>query len=201
MWENVVARSRPFWEHFFPLLKDTCGDLGGLSLDSFLPAINHVQPSLIRVEADEVTYNLHIIVRFELEIALMRGDLTVVDLPEAWNEKMQELLGIRPPDYSSGVMQDVHWAAGAIGYFPTYTLGNLYAAQIYAYACDRIKDLQGLMANGDFAPLLGFLRKEIHTEGSRYLPRDLSQRVTGIGLHSDVFIDYIDRKYSELLNI
>ncbi len=201
MWENMVARSRSFWQHFFPQLTNACPDFEGISMSDFLTAVNRVRPSLIRVEADEVTYNLHIIIRFELETALMRDDLTVADLPEAWKDKMENRLGIRPPDYRSGVMQDVHWAAGAIGYFPTYTLGNLYAAHLFAQAEQRIPELSDLIARGDFVPLLSFLRKEIHTEGSRHLPRDLLRKVTGEDLNPDVFIDYIDRKYAELLNI
>src|SRR5207248_2441845 len=135
LWENQVGRGRPFWDHFFPRLKQTFPTaLAGMPIDAFFFAVNDVRPSLIRVEADEATYNLHIALRFELELALLSGDLTVVDLPGAWNERFKALLGLDVPDDSRGCLQDIHWSFGGIGYFPTYTLGNLYAAQFMAAA-------------------------------------------------------------------
>ena len=135
LWENAVARSRSFWTYWFPMARRIFHEaLADVTLDAFHAAVNHVAPSLIRVQADEVTYNLHIIVRFELEQALLSGDLAVADLPAAWNQKYEEALGLKPGNDAEGCLQDIHWSAGLIGYFPTYTLGNLYAAQLFAQA-------------------------------------------------------------------
>ncbi|MBW1992038.1 MAG: carboxypeptidase M32 [Deltaproteobacteria bacterium] len=197
LWENLVGRSRPFWEGFFPEARKTFPALAEADLEAFYHAINQVRPSLIRVEADEVTYNLHIVFRFELERALMKGDLQVSELPEAWNTKMQEYLGLTPPDFSQGVMQDVHWSAGHVGYFPTYALGNLYAAQFFAQAAADLGDLSGRFARGEFAPLLQWLREKIHSQGSRFRPRDLVQRVTGRELSAEPFLQYLRQKFLE----
>ncbi len=195
LWENLVGRSREFWIHFFPAARETFPALQDVSLEAFYHAINEVRPSLIRVEADEVTYNLHIIFRFELERALMRGDLAVADLPDAWNHKMKEFLGLTPPDFSLGVMQDVHWSGGHLGYFPTYTLGNLYAAQFFAQARTELGDLGEMFARGDFAPLLGWLRGKIHSRGSLYRPRDLVRAVTGKELDAQYLLTYLKGKF------
>ena len=136
-----------------------------------------MRPSLIRIEADEATYNLHILMRFELEQAMLRGDLAVADLPAAWNEKMRQYLGIAPPDDARGCLQDIHWSGGAIGYFPTYSLGNLYAAQFFEQARKDVGDLDEQFARGEFAALLHWLREKIHRHGRRYLARDLVRRV------------------------
>ena len=179
MWENLVGRSRAFWQHFFPKFRETFPSARDVSLDDFYFAINGVQPSFIRVEADEATYNLHIIVRFELEQAVLSGDLPAKDLPAAWREKYQEYLGIVPPDDASGCLQDVHWSAALIGYFPTYSLGNLYAAQFFEQAD---KDLGGLAAQfscGDFLPLKEWLQRNIHHRGQCYTAAELVQLVTG----------------------
>jgi len=201
MWENMVARSRAFWEHFYPIARQRFPTLRQVSLDDFLYTLNEVHPSLIRTEADEVTYNLHIVLRFELEIALMRGELQVDDLPEAWNLKTREYLGLTPPDYAYGVMQDVHWSSGAIGYFPTYTLGNLCAAQFLDAARRELGNLGDLFRRGEFAPLLGWLREKIHSQGSRFLPQDLLGRVTGQDLNPGYFIEYLERKYGSLYGL
>ncbi len=201
MWENMVARSEAFWRHFFPRAQDLFPSLAAVRMNDFLGAINRVTPDLIRVEADEVTYNLHILMRFELERAIMIGDLSVDDLPSAWNEKTGHYLGLTPPDHATGVMQDVHWSAGAIGYFPTYTLGNLYAAQFFAKANEELGDLESLFARGEFAPLLEWLRQNIHSQGTRYLPRDLVRTVTGEDLNPQYLIDYLDRKYGRLCDV
>ena len=171
MWENLVGRSRGFWQFFYPEAQKTFPALDGVDLKAFHRAVNEVRPNLIRTEADEVTYNLHILLRFELERALVRGDLQVADLPGAWNEKMEAFLGLTPPNYSQGVMQDVHWSAGHLGYFPTYTLGNLYAAQFFARAAKDLGDLEASFARGDFGPLLNWLREKIHSQGNRYRSR------------------------------
>jgi carboxypeptidase Taq len=201
LWENMVARSRPFWEHFYPLAVHRFGSLDAGSLDRFLFAVNRVRPGLIRVEADEVTYNLHVLLRFELELALIRGALMPEDLPGAFSEKMEKYLGLTPPDVASGAMQDVHWAAGYFGYFPTYTLGTLYAAQLMKAAGERIDDLGQRIANGDFGPLLGWLRENVHAHGMRHHPRELISVATGSEPSAVPFGEYLQRKYSELYGL
>jgi carboxypeptidase Taq len=204
MWENLVGRSMPFWKHFLKPAKARFPALAAATPEAMYKAVNVVEPSLIRVEADEVTYNLHVMVRFELELALFRGELKVDELPEAWNEKMQAFLGVTPPDYASGVMQDVHWSAGMFGYFPTYTLGNLYAAQFFLAAArdigekKNLGDVGTLLARGEFAPLLSWLRENIHSHGMRYLPRELCRRTTGEELNPNFLVGYLEGKYSEL---
>jgi carboxypeptidase Taq len=179
LWENVVGRSRAFWTYWFPLARRVFREaLAEVELETFFFAINEVRPSLIRVQADEVTYNLHILIRFELERALLGGDLTVADLPGAWNEKYAAYLGITPGDAAEGCLQDIHWSAGLIGYFPTYTLGNLYAAQFFAQANDEIGNLTGAFEQGDYSSLLTWLRDKIHAHGQRYRAVDLVRRVT-----------------------
>jgi carboxypeptidase Taq len=156
MWENLVGRSRPFWAHHFPKLRELFAEqLNGVDAEAFYRAVNQVQPSLIRVEADEVTYNLHIILRFELEQALLEGSLKVEELPEAWNGKMREYLGLTPPTDADGVMQDIHWSSGSIGYFPTYTLGNVISAQLFEAAQRQHPGLPDEFGRGEFATLLG----------------------------------------------
>ena len=172
LWENLVGRSRAFWQHFFPAAqKRFPAALGGAGLDAFCFAVNDVRSSLIRVEADEATYNLHILIRFELEQALLNGDLPVADAPAAWNEKYRQYLGIVPPSDADGVLQDVHWSAGLVGYFPTYTLGNLYAAQFFAAADTELGGLHVQFQRGDFQPLRGWLRDKIHRHGQRVFGR------------------------------
>ena len=171
MWENFVGRSRPFWEHFYPQAQATFPQaLSDVSLDRFHFAINDVRPSFIRVEADEVTYNLHIMLRFELEQALISGDLAPADLPGAWNQTFQQFFGLTPSDDSLGCLQDVHWSAGLIGYFPTYALGNMCAAQFFQKAEQEVGNLSGLFAQGDFQPLKTWLNQKIHVHGQRYRP-------------------------------
>ncbi len=201
MWENLVGRSRGFWQSFYPRAQELFSDLGDVNLEAFHFAVNQVAPSLIRVEADEVTYNLHIIFRFELERELINGGLEVQDLPEAWNAKIQDYLGLTPPDDRDGVMQDVHWSAGHFGYFPTYTLGNIYAAQFFARAAGELGDLADMFARGEFAPLLTWLRKHIHTQGCRYRPRDLVRQVTGEELDSRFLEEYLSGKFTDLYSL
>jgi len=180
MWENLVGRSRAFWQHFFPQFTAAFPEATkGVSLDQFYWAVNRVEPSLIRVEADEATYNLHIIIRFELEQALLTGDLEVAELPGAWKEKYQKYLGIEPPNDADGCLQDVHWSAALIGYFPTYSLGNLYAAQFFEQADADLGGLDEQFARGEFAPLKLWLQKNIHERGQCYPAADLVQLVTG----------------------
>lgn len=188
MWENLVGRSRAFWDYFYPQAKSQFAEaLASVPLDDFFFAINAVQPSLIRVEADEATYNLHIIVRFELEQALLSGDLPTKDLPGAWNEKYQKYLGVTPPSDADGCLQDIHWSAGLIGYFPTYSLGNLYASQFFATADKDSGGLAAQFAQGEFGGLLAWLQKNIHQPGQCYTAAQLCQRVTGRPLaHTDL---------------
>jgi carboxypeptidase Taq len=165
-WENVIGRSEAFFQWFAPILDDELGG-GGPSAAALYAAANRVEPSFIRVHADETTYNVHILLRFELEVALFEGQLSVADLPEAWNAGMVRLLGIRPPDLNQGVLQDVHWSSGLFGYFPSYTLGNLYAASFRAALETELPSVWELVARGEFAPVLAWLREKVHVHGSR----------------------------------
>src|SRR5215216_5757541 len=202
MWENLVGRSLPFWEHFYPELKKTFpAQLDGVSLKSFYKAINKVEPSFIRVNADEATYNLHIMLRLELEIAMVEGSVAIKDLAELWNTKMQEYLGIVPPNDGMGVLQDVHWSGGAIGYFSTYALGNLVSAQLWEKINKDIKNLDDQICNGDFSQLLGWLRANIHQHGHKYEPQVLMEQVTGSRITSEPYVRYLTKKYSEIYGL
>ncbi len=167
-------------------------------MDDFLFAINNVQPSFIRVEADEATYNMHIILRFELEQALISGDLKPADVPAAWNEKFSQFFGLTPPTHAQGCLQDIHWSMGGIGYFPTYTLGNLYAAQFMEQALRDLPDLDGDFHNGRFQGMKGWLNEKIHRAGQRYRAGELCQRVTGRPLSHQPLMTYLQGKYEPL---
>ncbi len=202
LWENAVGRSRAFWSHWLPLARSVFrGPLHAVDLDAFHAAINRVEPSLIRVQADEVTYNLHILIRFELEQALLGGNLAVADLPAAWNAKYRDYLGIDPPDDARGCLQDIHWAAGLIGYFPTYTLGNLYAAQLRDKADADLGGLDPALARGDFAGLLGWLRDKIHRHGHRYRAADLIRQATGDGIDHRPLVRSLRDKYGPIYGL
>jgi carboxypeptidase Taq len=202
MWENLVGRSLPFWEHFFPQIKKLFpAQLDGVSLKSFYKAINKVQPSLIRVNADEATYNLHIMLRLELEIGMVDGTMKVKDLPEIWNTKMKEYLGITPPNDALGVLQDIHWSGGSIGYFSTYALGNLVSAQLWEKINKDIKDLDEQIRKGKFDELLGWLHDKIHVHGHKYDPQDLVQKVTGSKIDSAAYVRYLTRKYTDIYGL
>jgi carboxypeptidase Taq len=202
MWENLVGRSLPFWQHFYPRLQHSFpSQLGNLPLEAFYKGINKVQPSLIRVEADEATYNLHIMLRMELEMAMMEGSLATKDLPEAWNSRFKEYLGITPPDNATGVLQDVHWSGGMIGYFPSYALGNLIAAQLWELINKDIPDLPDQIRRGEFAPWLAWLREKIHKHGSKYEPQELIQRVTGTKIDSAPYMRYLTSKYTDIYDL
>lgn len=198
MWENFVGRSRAFWDYFYPLAQQHFTALQDVCLDDFVFAINAVKPSTIRVEADEVTYNLHILLRFELELALLRDELKVADLPSAWNERFKAYMGFTPPNDAEGVLQDVHWSGGMIGYFPTYSLGNIYAAQFYEAAERDLGDLQAMFRKGEFRPLLEWLREKIHRQGKRYTAKELVERVTGRPPSAEPLLNYFQRKFGEL---
>jgi carboxypeptidase Taq len=202
MWENQVGRSRGFWEHFLPRAKGAFAPaLDGASLDGFYAAINDVRPSLIRVDADEVTYNLHILIRFELERAMIEGDLAAGDLPGAWREKYERYLGVSSPTDADGCLQDVHWSAGLFGYFPTYTLGNLYAGQFFVKASEELGEQEPGFRRGEFQPLLSWLREKIHRHGRRYSASQLAVRVTGRALSHGAWMEQMRRKYGELYGI
>ncbi len=202
LWENCVARSLPFWRYWFPIAQRTFRQaLADVTLDAFHAGVNHVSPSLIRVQADEVTYNLHIIIRFELEQALLSGDLPTAGLPAAWNQKYQEALGLLPANDALGCLQDIHWSAGLIGYFPTYTLGNLYAAQLFARAQADLGGLDQAFAQGDYSGLLAWLRAKVHRQGQRYRPAELIEQVTGSKPDHRPLIAALTQKYSELYGI
>ncbi len=202
LWENLVGRGRAFWVFWLPMARRIFHEaLADVSLESFYAAVNRVSPSLIRVRADEATYNLHIIVRFELEQDLLAGDLEVGDLPGAWDQKYREYLGVAPANDAEGCLQDIHWSAGLIGYFPTYTLGNVYAAQLFAAARRDLGDLDEAFARGDFGGLLGWLRENVHRQGQRYRAADLVGRVTGSRPDHRPLIDGLRRKYAELYAI
>jgi carboxypeptidase Taq len=202
LWENLVGRGRPFWAHHFPALKEAFpAPLAGVDLDAFHAGINHVVPSLIRVEADEVTYNLHIALRYELELAMLRDELPVSALPDAWNERMRRYLGLTPPDDTQGVLQDIHWAWGELGYFPTYSLGNLYAASLHAAARRALPSLDADLEKGDASSLLGWLRTHLHSQGMR-LPAEARVRaITGEGLTDRDFLQYLRGKYGALYGV
>ena len=202
MWENLVGRSLPFWEHFFPELKKVFpSQLDGVSAKSFYKAVNKVEPSLIRVNADEATYNLHIMLRLELEIGMIEGNIDLKNLPEIWNTKMQEYVGITPPDDAHGVLQDIHWSAGLFGYFPTYALGNLVSAQLWEKINKDIRGLDDQIRSGKFDSLLNWLREKIHIHGHKYDPQDLIQKVTGSKINSAAYVRYLTKKYSDIYGL
>ena len=199
LWENMVGRSAPFWQHFAPLMQQTFGEK--IAPEQWHAAFNRVTPSLIRVEADEATYNLHIIVRFEIEQALVSGELSTADLPSVWNERYESVIGVRPPSDADGVLQDVHWSAGLFGYFPTYTLGNLIAAQLYDAAESSLGDLAGMIGRGEFAPLMNWLREHVHTHGRKYTATELVENATGDGLSARPLIASLRQRYSLLYDV
>jgi carboxypeptidase Taq len=201
LWENMIARSEPFWRRFYPLAQEKFGGLAGVSLERFHSAINRVEAGLVRVEADELTYNLHVLLRFELELDLIRGALMPDDLPEAFSGKMREYLGVTPPNVGMGAMQDVHWASGLFGYFPTYTLGTIYAAQFIEAAERSIGTLPEFVARGEFEPLLAWLRDKVHSQGMRYRPRDLVAFATGSEPSASALKSYLERKYAALYGL
>ncbi len=199
LWENLVGRSFAFWHHYYPLLQRVFpAQLSDISLDAFYKGINRVQPSLIRVEADEATYNLHIMLRLELEIGLIDGRLHVQDLPGAWREKMQAYLGITPANDSEGVLQDIHWADGLLGYFPTYALGNIIAAQLWEHVAKDIPDLDEQIGRGEFTALLAWLRSRLHQQGARFEPQETLQRAIGEEMDAGPYLRYLKTKFGRI---
>lgn len=202
MWENIVGRSKEFWTPLYPdLQKQYPSQLGKVSLDSFHAAVNDVHPSLIRVQADEVTYNLHILLRFEMENALFNGNLDPKDASSVWNEKMEDYLKISVPDEANGVLQDIHWSLGYFGYFPTYALGNLYASQFFSQVEKEIPEIWTHIEQGETNILLTWLRDRIHSRGKSLRADDLVRDVTGSTLDEDIFISYLKRKFGALYGI
>jgi carboxypeptidase Taq len=202
LWENVVGRGRPFWEHFYPRLQQTFPErLNDVSLDDFYRAINKVSPSFIRVEADEVTYTLHIMLRFEMELGLLDGSISVEDAPRVWNEKMQEYLGITPPTDTLGILQDTHWSSGMMGYFPTYALGTILSLQLFDTARQANPTIEETFRNGDFAPLLAWLTENIYRHGSKFEPNELIQRATGRPLEIGPYVRYLRNKFGEIYGL
>lgn len=202
LWENVIGRSRSFWRGLFPALRDKFPtQLADVDSERFYRAVNRVQPSLIRVDADEVTYSLHVILRFNLERRLMAGTLSIDELPEAWNREMQATLGVVPDRDADGVLQDVHWAMGAIGYFPSYALGNLYGLQFWDALRKDLPDIDDRIGSGDVAPVLSWLRERIHAYGRRYEPAELLAKVTGQPLSAEPFMGYLESKYGDLYSL
>jgi carboxypeptidase Taq len=202
LWENLVGRSLPFWEHFYPRLQEVFpSQFGALPLDKFYRGINKVQPSLIRVEADEATYNLHIMLRLEIEIAVIEGTLAVKDLPEVWNTRMEEYIGVTPPNDAQGVLQDIHWSFGGFGYFSTYALGNLVSAQIWEKINQDIPDLTAQIRAGKFETLLSWLREKIHSHGRKFEPQELVQKVTGSKIDPAPYLRYLRTKYGGIYGL
>ena len=202
MWENLVGRSLPFWEHFYPELQKTFPtQLGNVSLRKFYKAINRVEPSLIRVEADEATYNMHIMLRLEIEIAMVEGAVALKDLPALWNAKMKEYLGLVPPNDALGVLQDIHWSFGGIGYFSTYSLGNIIASQLWETINQDIPDLPSEIRKGKFESLLGWLRTNIHVYGRKYEPRELVIKATGHDIDSAAYLRYLKTKFADVYGL
>ena len=202
LWENQVGRSREFCEWALPLWKECFPEnMEGVGVEELWQAVNLVEPSLIRVEADEATYNLHIMIRYEIEKMLIGGDLEVDDLPDAWDEMYEEFLGIRAPNRALGVLQDIHWSMGAFGYFPTYTLGNLYAAQLLEAARDDLPDHDSQIKRGDFQPLLDWMRSKVHNRGSILMPAELIEEATGDSPSPDAFVRYLGSKIERLYGV
>src|SRR5579859_1531119 len=202
LWENLVGRSRSYWQFFFPQLQAAFPhQLAGQNAASFYRAVNAVRSTFIRVEADEVTYNLHTLLRFELEVDLLEGRLEVKHAPEAWNAKVKDYLGLTVSEDRLGVLQDTHWASGLIGYFPTYTIGNLASAQLFNKAVADVPGIPDDIAHGRFAGLLGWLRQNVHQHGRKYLPADLIQVATGEPLSARPYLAYLKNKYGELYGL
>lgn len=202
LWENIVGRSRGFWQFWFPRLREMFpAQLADQTAESFYRAVNKVAPSFIRVEADEVTYGLHIMLRFEMENALVERKLAVADVPDAWNAKMQEYLGIVPPNDALGCLQDVHWSYGDLGYFATYLLGSMFAAQLYERAVRDVPTIPEHIARGEYADLLAWLREKVHTHGRKFTLDELARRVTGEPLQARAYVTYLKTKFGEIYGV
>lgn len=200
-WENMVAKDRDFWKFYYPKFRKAFPQLKKIPVSDFYSAENNISPGLIRIEADEVTYCLHIIIRFELEVALLEGKLSVDKLPKAWNDKYEQYLGIRPKDDAHGVLQDTHWSGGAVGYFPSYAIGTMYSAQILNAMKRKVKDLDKVIASSDYTPIRDWLKKNIHEKGSLYTAEETIRKATGSGLDVKQYLNYLKEKYYPLYGI
>lgn len=202
LWENSVGRSKAFWNHYFPVLANYFPQqFKEVNLEQFYKAINKVQPSLIRTEADEITYHFHVFIRYDLEKKLLEGSLTTRDIPAYWNEQYKQLLGVAVPDDKRGCLQDVHWSHGSFGYFPTYSLGSFYAAQFFATACLQNPNCETEMASGDLNGLLTWLRSNVHSKGRLYTSEELCKEITGKTLDVSFFVDYLLYKYAAIYTL
>jgi carboxypeptidase Taq len=202
LWENIIGRSKEFWTFFYPSLQMLFPQyLADVTVEDFYRGINKVEPSLIRVEADEATYNMHIMLRLEIEIGLMEGTMKVKDLPEIWNTKMRDYLGITPPNDASGVLQDVHWSGGMIGYFPTYALGNLASVQLWDKLVEENPNVYDEIAKGQFDTVLGWMRENVHQYGCKYEPQEIMLKATGSKITPEPYMAYLKAKYSEIYNL
>jgi carboxypeptidase Taq len=200
-YENILGRSKEFWSYFYPEAQKRFPQFEGITLDQFYKAINKVEPSLIRIEADELTYSLHVIIRYELEKMLINDELKVEDLPAAWNKKYKDYLGVEPSSDDHGVLQDMHWSDGSFGYFPSYALGNLYGAQMVKIMEKDIPNLYTQVSQGNFSDIHNWLKENVHKHGSVYKPAELIKKITGEELKSEYFINYLNKKYSEIYNL
>jgi carboxypeptidase Taq len=203
LWENLVGRSLPFWSRWYGTLQASFpGELDDVPMDTFYRAINKVVPSLIRTEADEVTYNLHVMLRFDLELAMLEGSLKVADLPDAWRERIKSDLGVTPPDDRDGALQDVHWYGGLVGgAFQSYTLGNIMSAQFFAAARRDLPDLDRQIGAGEFAPLREWLTSHIYRHGRKFTAPELVERATGEPLSIAPYLKYLNTKYGALYGL
>jgi len=202
LWENNVALGLPYWKANFESLQKTFpSQFSGINLQSFYKAINQVSPNLIRIEADELHYHLHVLIRYELEKGLIEGTISTENLNKIWNQKYRDYLGVNVPDDNRGVLQDIHWSQGLFGYFPTYSLGSFYAAQIYAQAMKEIPNMIIEIEKGNMKPLLDWLREKIHRHGRRYTSEELCKQISGEGLNLKYFMDYATRKYGEIYGL
>lgn len=200
-WENIVGRSKAFWQYFLPDLRKAFPELPAVSLDDFYKDINKVEADLIRVEADEVTYNMHIMVRYEIECAILTGELAIKDLPEFWNSKYKEYLGITPENDAVGCLQDVHWSGGSVGYFPTYSMGNILSYQIWECLVNDLGDVDALMSQGKFEPILGWLQEKIYRPARTFPPAQLLTKVTGRPLDAKPYVEGITKKYVDVYGL
>jgi carboxypeptidase Taq len=202
LWENWVGRGRPYLEHLLPRLRDLFPDrLGGVDVDALYRAANRIEPSLIRVEADQVTYNLHIILRFELELEIFDGTIDLADLPEAWNAKVDGYLGISVPDDANGVLQDVHWAGGSFGYFPTYSLGNVIAGQLWDRIISEVSEVETRIGRAELMPLRDWLRQNLHRHGNKFMPKELMERVVGGPIDVAPYVRQLHERAAEIYGI
>jgi carboxypeptidase Taq len=202
MWENLVGRSEQFWEWALPVAREVFGaDLGEMTVEQIHRANNVIRPSFIRVESDELTYNLHIMLRFDFERQMLNGDLAINDLPSAWNERMKADFGLTVDKDAKGCLQDVHWSMGAMGYFPTYTFGNLYSAQLWNAMGKALPKREAQMRKGEFAPILEWLRENIHQHGRRYPAEDLCEKATGERLNPQYLMDYLRAKANRVYGV